>query len=225
MVGLSMSGKSTINEILIKLDALLSDISTNGMIMQELFNSYIPMKMLPRESLLLTAIGAWVYGRWSVPIKSKRTQWAARGVASVLITSAFAYGLIQVNNAAENIKNTTVERSSAWAPWSNENLQAALSNGNPVFVDFTATWCLICQVNKKIALRTQATDSLFKKYGIVAMEADWTRHDPAITQELEKFGRSGVPLYVLYLPDGQVSVLPQNLTNGKIAEAVKTALD
>ncbi len=88
-------------------------------------------------------------------------------------------------------------------------------------MDFTATWCLICQVNKKTALRTEATRELFEKHDVVSLVADWTRRDPEITAELEKFGRSGVPLYLLYGPDGEVAVLPQNLTNGTIRDAVE----
>jgi thiol:disulfide interchange protein DsbD len=99
-----------------------------------------------------------------------------------------------------------------------------LAEGRPVFVDFTATWCLICQVNKKVALRTDATELLFTKKGIVAMEADWTRYDSDITDTLEKFGRSGVPLYLLYTPDGEVTLLPQSLTNDIVLEVVEKVL-
>jgi thiol:disulfide interchange protein DsbD len=100
-------------------------------------------------------------------------------------------------------------------------VERAIAADKPVFVDFTATWCLICQVNKKTALHTEATRELFEDYGVVSLVADWTRRDPAITDELEKFGRSGVPLYLLYSPEGEVTVLPQNLTNGMIREAVE----
>ena len=90
-----------------------------------------------------------------------------------------------------------------------------------MFIDFTASWCLICQVNKKVAIRTDATKALFEEYRVTAFEADWTRYDAAITAELERFGRSGVPLYVLYAGDGTVTVLPQSLTHGIIREAVE----
>jgi len=111
-----------------------------------------------------------------------------------------------------------------WEPWSSERVEAELAAGNPVFIDFTATWCLICQVNKKVALRTDETRALFEAYGVVALEADLTVANAAITDELERFGRSGVPLYVLYAPNGEVTVLPQSLTNGIISDAVEKAL-
>ena len=99
-----------------------------------------------------------------------------------------------------------------------------LGEGRPVFVDFTATWCLICQLNKRVALRTDATESLFTDRGIVALEADWTRYDSDITDALENFGRSGVPLYLLYTPDGELTILPQSLTNRIVRDAVEKAL-
>ena len=99
-----------------------------------------------------------------------------------------------------------------------------LAEGRPVFVDFTASWCLICQVNKKVALRTDATESLLIEKGIVALEADWTRYDSDITEALENFGRSGVPLYLLYTPDGELTILPQSLTNRIVRDAVEKAL-
>ena len=99
-----------------------------------------------------------------------------------------------------------------------------MGEGRPVFVDFTATWCLICQVNKKVALRTDATESLFTEKGIVALEADWTRYDSDITDALENLGRSGVPLYILYVPDGKLTILPQSLSNDIVRQAVEKAL-
>ena len=79
-------------------------------------------------------------------------------------------------------------------------------------------------MNKKVALRTDATAELFDEYGIVALTADWTRYDPEITDALEEFDRSGVPLYLLYAPDGAITVLPQNLSSSVIREAVESAL-
>lgn len=175
--------------------------------------------------LLVTSIAAWIYGRWAAPVKSAQTRFIARLVTLVLLVASVVWGLGSVAAAYDaNIgeQSAVAGEGEAWAPWSTEAVEKAIADGKPVFVDFTATWCLICQVNKKAALRTDATRELFEKTGVVSLSADWTRRDPAITAELEKFGRSGVPLYLLYDPHGDVSVLPQNLTNGIIREAVES---
>ena len=178
------------------------------------------------SALLVTALAAWIYGRWSVPVKPKRTQSIAQTISLGLLLSAFLYAASEVKSAHQQfISNLTLTEKDGWRPWSAESVEEALADRRPVFVDFTASWCLICQVNKKVALRTEATRSLFDNYGIATLRADWTSYDPEITKELEQFGRSGVPLYLFYAPDGQVTVLPQNLTHRKIREAIEKALN
>ena len=176
--------------------------------------------------ILLSSIAAWVFGRWGAAARSRRSQWIARLLALFLIGASLFYGVGSINEAYLDYGNqeTIADSSGQWGAWSSERVDELLAEGRPVFVDFTATWCLICQVNKKVALRTDATELLFTKKGIVAMEADWTRYDSDITDTLEKFGRSGVPLYLLYAPGGEVTVLPQSLTNGIVRDAVEKAL-
>lgn len=176
-------------------------------------------------ALLIAGLAAWIYGRWSVPVKPKRTQRIAQVISLALLVAATWYAIKATKVAYDNFEiGSSVAENGQWAPWSAERVEAELAQGNPVFIDFTASWCLICQVNKKVATHTDATEALFDEYGVVALEADWTRYDPAITTELERFGRSGVPLYVLYAPDGEVTVLPQSLTNGIVRDAVEKAL-
>ena len=176
--------------------------------------------------ILLSSIAAWVFGRWGAASRSRRSQWIARLLALFLIGASLFFGVRSIKEVYLDYGNqeTIAGISGQWGAWSSERVDELLAEGRPVFVDFTATWCLICQVNKKLALRTDATESLFTKKGIVALEADWTRYDSDITDALEKLGRSGVPLYVLYTPDGEVTVLPQSLTNGIVREAVEKAL-
>ena len=176
--------------------------------------------------ILLSSIAAWVFGRWGAAARSRRSQWIARLLALFLIGASLFYGVGSINEAYLDYGNqeTIADSSGQWGAWSSERVDELLAEGRPVFVDFTATWCLICQVNKKVALRTDATELLFTKKGIVAMEADWTRYDSDITDTLEKFGRSGVPLYLLYAPGGEVTVLPQSLTNSIVRDAVEKAL-
>ena len=176
--------------------------------------------------ILLSSVAAWVFGRWGAAARSRRSQWIARLLALFLIGASLFYGVRSIKEAYLDYGNqeTIPDSSGQWGAWSSNRVDELLAEGRPVFVDFTATWCLICQVNKKVALRTDATESLFTKKGIVAMEADWTRYDSDITDALEEFGRSGVPLYLLYTPDGAVTVLPQSLTNGIVRDAVEKAL-
>ncbi|MEM1222959.1 MAG: protein-disulfide reductase DsbD domain-containing protein [Verrucomicrobiota bacterium] len=176
--------------------------------------------------LLIVAVAAWIYGRWAAPVRSRKSQWIARVLALVLILGGGAYSLGQAEAAFANYaESNNVEEGEQWGAWSREAVDEALAQGKPVFIDFTASWCLICQVNKKVALRTEATTTLFEEYDVVALEADWTRRDQAIAEELEAFGRAGVPLYVLYHPDGGTSVLPQSLTNGIIRDAFENAFN
>jgi thiol:disulfide interchange protein len=89
-----------------------------------------------------------------------------------------------------------------------------------VFVDFTAAWCLTCQVNKAVVLDKESTQAFFKEKGIRLLLADWTNSDPVITAALEKQGRIGVPLYLAYLPgEEKPRVLPQILTPDNLREA------
>ena len=176
--------------------------------------------------ILLSSIAAWVFGRWGAASRSMRSQWIARLLALFLIGVSLFYGVRSIKEVYLDYGNqeSIADSSGQWGAWSSERVDELLGEGRSVFVDFTATWCLICQVNKKVALRSAATESLFTERGIVALEADWTRYDSDITDALENFGRSGVPLYLLYTPDGEVTILPQSLTNRIVRDAVEKAL-
>jgi thiol:disulfide interchange protein DsbD len=178
-------------------------------------------------ALLVCAIAAWVYGCWAAPLRSNFSKRIAKLLSAALILWALIFGILQAKAAYlyYDTVSESEDSSSQWQAWSQGRVEAELAAGRAVFVDFTASWCLICQVNKKIALRTTSTKALFADRGIVALEADWTRHDPEITDALESFGRSGVPLYLFYTPEGEVSILPQNLTQGLVRDVVVDALN
>ena len=89
---------------------------------------------------------------------------------------------------------------SGWQPWSAERTDALLAEGRPVFVDYTAAWCVTCQYNKQTALADAAVLQDFSDKRVALLRADWTRRDPAITAALAALGRSGVPVYVLHAP-------------------------
>jgi thiol:disulfide interchange protein DsbD len=107
-----------------------------------------------------------------------------------------------------------------WETYSPERLAQLRAEGKPVFVDFTAAWCLTCQVNKKVALEKTEVMAKFKEKGVTRLLADWTRNDPTITKGLSELGRNGVPVYVLYPPKGEPRLLPEVLTPAMVVEAL-----
>lgn len=115
--------------------------------------------------------------------------------------------------------STITKSSGMWVPYDETKLTEARVQKRAVFVDFTAAWCITCQVNKQTVLDTQEAQEIFKQADILIMRADWTRYDPIITNALTKLGRSSVPVYVFYPSDGSAPVLlPQILTMTMIEE-------
>ncbi len=108
-----------------------------------------------------------------------------------------------------------------WEPWSAERVAELRAAGTPVFVDFTADWCISCLVNEKTALNDATVQQLIAEKNLTLLKADWTRQDPAITAGLAEFDRNGVPLYLLYDRQGEVQVLPQLLTPGIVRAALE----
>jgi len=133
------------------------------------------------------------------------------------LVAALAFAPLVTTDHAAVAKTTS---SDDWVEYSPEKLAQLSSEGKPVFVDFTAAWCVTCQVNKRVALTSDRVISAFAAAGVVRMRADWTTRDDRITQALAQFGRNGVPLYVLYDTKGQPTVLPEILTEGTVLAAL-----
>ena len=113
-----------------------------------------------------------------------------------------------------------------WAQWSPAAVAEARGAGRPVFVDFTAAWCVTCQVNKLGALSDGAVRSAFAAHDVALLRADFTNRDPDIAAELERHGAAGVPLYLIYPGDGGApEVLPPILTSARVIQAVEQAVD
>jgi len=108
----------------------------------------------------------------------------------------------------------------AWQPWSPARVADLSRDGVPVFVDFTAAWCVTCQVNKRLVLNDASVRAAFAQRNVALVRADWTRRDPAITQALARLGRNGVPVYVLYRPGREPLVLPEVLSKGIVEDAL-----
>jgi thiol:disulfide interchange protein DsbD len=113
------------------------------------------------------------------------------------------------------MRNTTAE---GITPFTQARLDSLVAEGKPVFVNMTAAWCITCQVNERTALRTQSVEAAFKARDVTYLKGDWTNQNPEITALLEKHGRSGVPLYLLYTGTGEPIVLPQILTSGIVLD-------
>jgi len=166
-------------------------------------------------SFLLLAIAGWFLGRW--PGKRWAAAVAALIVLGVIGVSVFAPAKLAV--ASETL--APPEMNGLWQPWSAAAVDRSLAAGQPVFVDFTASWCLSCQVNERVALGRPEVVQAFQARNVVLMKADWTRHDEAITQALTALGRSGVPAYALYTPgQSEPQLLPEVLTPGIVTDAL-----
>ena len=109
-----------------------------------------------------------------------------------------------------------------WQPWAPERVQQALAQNQPVFVDFTAAWCVTCQYNKRTALADARVLADLDAKNVQLLTADWTRRDPAITAALRELGRSGVPVYVLYRQGGAPLVLSEILSVSELRAAIAT---
>jgi len=109
-----------------------------------------------------------------------------------------------------------------WEPFTPQLVEAYRAQGKPVLVDFTANWCLSCQVNERVVLDREDVQKRLHDSGIALVRADWTRHDETIAQTLAALGRSGVPTYVLYSGTAgePPQILPEVLTTGIIFDAL-----
>jgi thiol:disulfide interchange protein len=174
------------------------------------------------SSFLLLAIAGWFLGRW--PAKRWATAVAGLIVLTVVVACvttpkelAVAPTSVPPRGSAEG----NSARTATWRPWSSDSVQDALAAGQPVFVDFTASWCLSCQVNERVALDQPQVQQAFATANVALFRADWTREDPAITGALTSLGRSGVPVYALYAPgQSDPQLLPQVLTPGIVVDAL-----
>ena len=149
----------------------------------------------------------------------------AATLAVVAMLPALIVGIVALAPLGAGTRSPAPETAGAvgWEPFSPERLAALRAAGQPVFVNFTAAWCVTCLVNERVALRSPAVAEVFAKKGVVALKADWTARDPAISRVLGSLGRSGVPLYALYPPapaDGTPTFLPQILTEGAVIDAI-----
>jgi thiol:disulfide interchange protein DsbD len=154
---------------------------------------------------LVLATAGWTLGKWPA-------RWGSGIAAVVLIGVALALPLHKP--AVDKL---------VWQPYTEASFAAARASGKPVFIDFTAAWCLSCQVNERAVLKSKDVEKALEKNQVQLLKADWTQYDPVITRELAAVGRSGVPTYVIYPPGGvsNPDVLPELLTKGAVLTAIE----
>jgi thiol:disulfide interchange protein DsbD len=161
---------------------------------------------------LILAVAGWVLGRRpSQGMTSRPAKWASRIAAIILIAAALALPL-------RKPKPETM----AWQPYTPATFQAARASGKPVFIDFTADWCLSCKFNEATVLRSAAVEQKLRDDHVQLLKADWTQYDPEITHQLAAIERSGVPAYVIYPagPNSNADVLPELLTRDLVLKAL-----
>ncbi len=162
--------------------------------------------------LLGLGLACWIYGSFYGLAGSARSRWVALVMA---VFVAVGGGWWSLGNAFAG------EEAEFWQPFSQSRVDELLAEGRPVFVDFTADWCLICKYNERTVLDLAAVREAFAAKEVVPIKADWTGADPEITAALKKFGRVGVPFYVLYPRDGGEPVtFPELLTESIVLSAL-----
>jgi thiol:disulfide interchange protein DsbD len=164
-------------------------------------------------SLVLLSFLLWC---WQQLRMSTRSSYKV-GLVLLLILS-LAATLSQLHAPA----NANHEIRGDWQPYDPVLLRELQRNRQPVLVNFTAAWCITCLVNEKVAISRPAVQAQLRQLGVVYMKADWTNKDPQITEMLNQYGRSGVPLYLLFPGNGQDAVvLPNILTVGILTDALQ----
>jgi len=172
-------------------------------------------------SLTFLALGAWIYGKYGALHHSKKSKTIA---ALIFITSIASVYFISGPQHKKAVDPSTSAHSTtgAWRHYTPDAVKEVLASGQAAFVDFTAAWCLSCQANKKTTLTRQKVMDAFEEKNVVTFEADWTDKNEMIAKALAAFGRSGVPLYVLYKDaESEPIILPQVLTPGIVIDQLE----
>jgi thiol:disulfide interchange protein DsbD len=171
---------------------------------------------------VLLAVG-FVLWTWRIVRTGGARPWGIAGLAALACAAVLAWPLFGADSeAAAPAKGASAAESGDWAPFTPTVVAELTGAGRAVFIDFTAAWCVTCQVNKRLVLNTADVRRGFAQSNVALVRADWTRRDPAITAALTALGRSGVPVYVLYRPGKAPLLLPEVLQQQVILDALAT---
>ncbi|HET9251735.1 MAG TPA: thioredoxin family protein [Candidatus Eisenbacteria bacterium] len=178
-------------------------------------------------ALLLLGAGAWAYGHAQTSRAGSRARGLSYASAAVLLLAGLGLGIHGTRTLASSTSTTAnAGESGVWEPYSATRVEALRAEGKPMFIDFTAAWCLTCQVNERVALANAEVAKRFRDEGVALLKADWTRRDDEITQALAGYGRQGVPVYILYGRDrgSAPRFLPELLTPAIVLSALDETL-
>jgi thiol:disulfide interchange protein len=168
--------------------------------------------------LLALAFAAWALGSPTLGTSARRGFGA---LALVLMAATVFWAAPALRQEAT--ASTTTAVGDDWQPWSPERVKQAIAEGRPVFVDFTAAWCVTCQFNKRSTLADASVKAAFKAQRVLLLRADWTRRDASIGAEITRLGRSGVPVYALYAPGaGGPKLLGEILSPDEVRAALQS---
>jgi thiol:disulfide interchange protein/DsbC/DsbD-like thiol-disulfide interchange protein len=170
--------------------------------------------------LLTVGLACWLVGRYATLNASRRTWWLTWIAAALIVAGGYIFFLV-----SELDINTVLAMGIRWKQFSLGGLEEDLKGDRPVLLDFTAEWCLTCKVNEKTVLNSHRVIQKLHEMNVLPVRADWTNRNPDITRLLLKFGRSGVPLYVIFPPgrSGTPIVLPEVITPGIVLDALDRA--
>lgn len=174
---------------------------------------------------ILLAFGAWIFGLAQHRTAAGRPAATLTLTAALLAVTALAGGAFWPQYALTRDTGAGVEAAQLdYEPYSPARLAALQAEGRPVLVNYTAAWCVSCQVNDRVALSTRTVSEALARNKAVYLKADWTKRDPEIAAELARFGRAGVPLYLVYgVKGGPPEILPSLLTPGIVVRALDAA--
>jgi thiol:disulfide interchange protein DsbD len=173
--------------------------------------------------LLVALLGiGFALWAWRIVRSGGARPWGIVAVLALVASALVAWPLFTADSDSGAKPAAAAPADDDWLAYTPARLAEQTASGRGVFLEFTAAWCVTCQVNKKLVLDRSDVRAEFARRNVALMRADWTRRDPAITRALAELGRNGVPVYVLYRPGKQPLLLPEVLQPSTVLDGLAT---